>query len=221
MPMRRRRHVVAERDLPPPGEPQALPDGPVAGASGPTSPRRADQVDRELDRLLDGERRDRAAADRRAAELRRFVEQDSANLLGVLRDLAENQVGVVLEHAGGRVSGTIVALGADCVVLAERRGRGHAAVPLGQVQLVEVAAWHVARTDRGHVAHPSDLGLREVLAAAVEDRRDVRLHVRGRDEPVSGRLRAVGADVLTVVDRVAGGRTTCVALAHLVRADLE
>lgn len=195
---------------------------PTTGALTLTPPSTAtDDVDREFGRLLDGDRRERAVAARRNADLRRIVERDSANLVGVLHDLAENEVGVVLEHPGGRVAGRIVGLGADCVVVADRRSPTHAAIRLSEVQLVEVAPWHVALDARGHRTVAADLTLREVLAAAVEDRRDVRLHVRARQEVLGGRLRAVGEDVLTVVDRSVGGRPTCVALAHLVRADLE
>lgn len=137
---------------------------------------------------------DAADARRRERSLRRQAEE-STTFAGVLADLAERQRPVVLATSGGRRHrGVLRVLGADFVALITDVGAE-----------VLVARWAITSVRSGPRESAAasgrvldlDLRLHEALAALAEDRPRVQLVTRG-DEHLSGDLRNVGLDVVTV-----------------------
>ncbi len=189
--------------------------------AAPASDEDVVDLDRDLGELVDEDRRARAVEGRRHADLRRAVERDSATLAGLLRDLAEHGLAVVLEHEGGRLAGRVVAIGPDCVVLDHRGAEGRSVVRTSDLLTVTTEPGASAPDVRSHRDLPSDLHLREVLAAASEERLPVRLHLRGRTEALGGRLRAVGEDVVTIAAEGTPAGRTFVPLERVVRVDLD
>jgi len=124
--------------------------------------------------------------------------RELATWAGTLEDLAERRLGVVVQLAGSRrVRGHLVAAEPDLVAVRSDAGQ-LVIVRLDAVRLVRpqpgVAA-AVATGDRQRVAGRRFI---EVVQQLVEDRARILLGLDGLEEPVSGRLRAMGEDVLTV-----------------------
>ncbi len=133
--------------------------------------------------------------------------EEGAQFAGTLVDLAERGSPVAVRSQTGRTHhGALTAVGADfCVVRADNGTEIH--VRLSAIATVRPHAGehHGAATgDRGPVL---DRLLTEVLGRVAEERRRVTLVTRGGDV-VAGRLRAVGADVVSV-DLDGGGRQSC------------
>jgi hypothetical protein len=174
--------------------------------------------DESLGELIDDDRRDRARGDLRDRDLQRTMQRDTATFSGILRDLAEQQLSVVLEHAEGRIAGRIVTLATDHVVL-ESRGSGERAfVRLSAVITLapEVGVLPPDSVGRREVAH--DWTLRDALAEAADERPDVLLVLAGRSQLLAGQLRAVGEDVLTLVRPERPSGRTFVPINHIIRA---
>lgn len=156
--------------------------------------------------LLDEARADDAGTGRRRERSLRRQAEESATFAGTLLDLAERGVAVTVRTVAGRVShGVILAVATDFVVL---RCRDRSDVCLRLAALVTVRPDTGLRQGpaTGDRPAPLDLLLVEVLAGLAPDRARVGLVVSG--DVVSGELRAVGADVVTL--RLEGGRpATC------------
>ena len=151
--------------------------------------------------LLDEAKADAQAQSRiRERWLRRQAEE-SATLVGALLDLAESGAGLSIWTIGGRRhDGTVVGVGTDVVVLAER----------GEHVVVQVAAISVVRPRPGtRTGVPTgdrpaalDLTFTELLARVVGGEPDVAL-ATATGEVLAGSLVAVGVDVVSV--RIAPG----------------
>jgi hypothetical protein len=144
--------------------------------------------------LLDEARADDAGRGRgRERALRRQAEED-ASLAGSLLDLAERGGPLtVLTTTGRRHSGSLLALGGDFAVVRTAAGLD-VFVVLAAVASVRPGPSAAAAGDR---PTPSRTLLLDVLATAAPDRPRVSLVVAG--ESLSGELRAVGTDVVTLL----------------------
>jgi hypothetical protein len=151
-----------------------------------------------LDRLLAESAAAEAARERSQERTLRDVAEQEATWTGICVDLAERGTPVVVRTASGRLHrGRVSGVGRDFVVL-----RGHDAAPPTFVSISMVASLRPqpgARTSdaSGHRPPPRDVGLAAVLAALAAERPRVQVTALG-DEPLAGRLRSVGADVLTI-----------------------
>ena len=137
------------------------------------------------------------SADARAEErwLRAAADAD-ATFAGVLLDLAERGVGIaVATVAGRRLHGVVQVIGADFIGV-----RG----PSGQEVLVALAAIASVRTapavgvSAGERVVTTDLRLSDVLGELAVERARVQLVVLDAKDVVTGELRSVGQDVVTV-----------------------
>lgn len=148
--------------------------------------------------LLDASVAEQAVAARARERLLRQRAEEGARFAGTLRDIAEaGGVVTVRTEAGVAHQGRLVAVGLDHCAVATVRGPV-VFVALDAVALVrpEPGAAHAAATGERDAAQ--DRTLLEVLARLVDDRPRVALLARGSPEPVTGELRAVGEDVVTV-----------------------
>ena len=164
------------------------------------------------------EARARDAADARMRErwLRRQAE-DGAAFAGLLVDLAERGVAVILTTSGGRNHvGRVEAVGTDFAALATTGARttlvslpAVAAVRLGRGDAGHrhSAAAGAVAAGRGHIGPAAETGdegrdrrvtvtMADVIGHAVERR--PRVQVFSASACVGGELRAVGTDVVTV-----------------------
>ena len=136
---------------------------------------------------------------------------------GILRDLAERGRPVLLSLHNGRLHrGVTTVVGADFVVVRVGPGRD-VAIALAALSSVRTLPGEPATTGDRFV--PASTSLAEMLSALGEER--TRVLIVGSDprQAVSGELRAVGRDVLTV--RLGGdGGTAYVALASVAEISL-
>ena len=144
-----------------------------------------------------------AAATRRAARVRerwlRRAAEESATFAGALLDLAEAGATVTLHlHGGRRRSGMLVGLGADFVVLRAGNGgwREERFIRTDAISTVQVEPGRGPVPAEGDRAAATDVDLLGVLADAAAEAAPVVLSVG--DETLSGRIVAVGADVLSI-----------------------
>lgn len=150
----------------------------------------------DWDRLLDDARADAGAGARARERSLRRQATEGATLAGTLVDLAESGAGVsVWTVAGRRLEGTLLAVGADFVLLADRGD--HVAIRLDAVTAVRPHPGHRAGPASGDRSAELDLTFVELLARLVDDRPEISVGAAGGDS-VAGVLEAVGADVLTV-----------------------
>lgn len=140
-----------------------------------------------------------AAGDRRARGhwLHRGAAED-ARFVGVLRDLAEQRIPVVVHTPAGVRHGVIGALGRDFAVVDDRR-QALRLVSLAAITQVRVPA-HGRGEPVGARGDVHDVGLLEVLARFAGERPEVVVWcgAGAGDHVVRGRLVGVGHDVLTV-----------------------
>ncbi len=163
-----------------------------------------DPLEQELVRWLAEARVDDAVTSRLRERALRQLAGDEATLLGLCLDLAESGRPVLARTTEGRVHrGQLVAVGADFVVL--RSGAGDAMfLPVGALAWLRPApgAWAgaLARGGEAAGARPPPLAARlvDVLTGLAADRPRVRVVVTGDPDPWAGRLRACGADVLSM-----------------------
>jgi hypothetical protein len=155
-------------------------------------------------RALDAAVRD--AVDAEAARARsqervlRSVAASEATFVGLLVDLAERAVPVVVRLTSGRSHrGVLLAVGREVVVLRDGP-KPPALCALAAVTSVRPQPDGPATADvqaTGARPAPLDISFGALLAGFADDRPRVQV-VAGGDEPVAGELRSVGHDVLTV-----------------------
>jgi hypothetical protein len=179
----------------------------MARADGPAGEEPDPDVDLDLEvelaELVDEARADDAARGReRGRWLRQSAEAD-AQLAGTLVDLCERGVAVAVRTRSGRtLHGALVAVGSDFATVrvttgfdAHVRHRGIAVVrPRPDIRV---------DTATGDRRPGGRTGFAELVAGLAPHRPRVSLGLEGGGEPVTGELRAAGADVLTL--RLDGG----------------
>ena len=173
-------------------------------------------MDDELDRLLDESRADDASAERvRERWLRRQAEED-ARFVGVLLDLAESRRPVAITMAGGRVHhGTLTLVGADCAVLRDRGGHVvHLALRAMTAVVPDPGAASGPATGERAAASPATL--LDLLLEIGSERPSVQVVTTGAPQGLTGRLLAVGTDVLTIRLEAEQGGTCYVAAPSVV-----
>ncbi|MEJ7765142.1 MAG: hypothetical protein WKF86_06570 [Acidimicrobiales bacterium] len=163
-----------------------------------------DPLEEELVRWLAEARLDEAVSSRLRERALRQLAGDEATLLGLCLDLAEADRPVLARTSGGRVHrGLLVAVGADFVALRSQSGEA-TFLALDHLAWLRPApgSWvgAQARGVQAAGARMPPLGARlvDILTGLAADRPRVRLFVAGDPDPWSGRLRACGADVLSV-----------------------
>jgi hypothetical protein len=207
--------VVIDR---PPGSRRLATVQPVDQGAGRTPPRvpdgrgllHGDRFGAALERWA-AEARVADAAERRARErwLARAAEED-ATLVGVLTDLAERRLPVVVASCTGRRhQGAISAIGTDFVALRSAAGE-QVLVSLEAIRSVRTApqvgeAW-------GDRATRAGLDLAGALAGLAADRERVLVVTREGAEVVAGELRGAGRDVLVLRTEGAHGAVAYVPL---------
>ena len=163
-----------------------------------------DPLEQELARWLAEARVDDAVASRLRERALRQLAGDEATLLGLCLDLAEGGRPVLARTSAGRVHrGALVAVGADVVAL--RTAGGDAVfLALGHLAWLRPApgSWAGASARGGEAAGSRSPSLAarmvDILTGLAADRPRVRVVVAGDAEVWTGRLRACGADVLSV-----------------------
>ena len=163
-----------------------------------------DPLELELARWLAEARVDDAVTSRLQERALRQLAAEEATLLGLCIDLAEAGRPVLARTTEGRVHrGTVVAVGADFVAL--RSAAVEATfLPVATLAWLRPApgTWAGAPVRGGAAAGsrtpPLAARLVDVLTGLAADRPRVRVVVAGDPDVWSGRLRACGADVLSV-----------------------
>jgi len=163
-----------------------------------------DSLELELARWLAEARVDEAVTSRLQERALRQLAVEEATFVGLCLDLAEAGRAVLARTTAGRVHrGVIVAVGADFVAVRSTTGEA-TFLPLAHLGWVRPApgAWPGAPARRGAAAGdrepPLAARLVDVLTGLAGDRPRVRMVVAGDPEVWAGRLRACGADVLSV-----------------------
>lgn len=150
------------------------------------------------ERLFDDLEAQAAAADARdlADEVgeRTRIEQGRLPLVDRLR--GARGTGVVFGCGGQRVSGTVLRVAADALVLEDAAG-GQLLVPVGAIDWVSGLGRTVIPPDAGRVT--AGFGLRALLREVVRDRAAVRVRLRDGGS-VAGTLDAVGQDWLEIAE---------------------
>jgi hypothetical protein len=160
------------------------------------------------------------SADARARErwLAAAAESD-ATFAGVLLDLAERGVPLAVATPGGRrLHGRAEVLGADFVSLRVPAGT-EVLVPLGGISSVRTAPSEVPAV--GERVVTTELRLADVLGELAAERQRALLVLRGGSEAVSGELRSVGRDVVTVRTDGEPAGTAYVPLVAIVEVALD
>lgn len=154
-----------------------------------------DDLDGPLRDLLDDQRRREAAERRRHAHWLGQEAEEAGGLAGILVDLGERGAPTSIGTGSGRrLAGAVLAVGTDVVELR---------TATGQRTLVALAAVATVRPEPGSRPTVGDRRvvaggtLHDRLVALAADRPEVVVRTRA-GEGVAGRLRAVGADVLTL-----------------------
>ena len=163
-----------------------------------------DPLELELARWLAEARVDEAVTSRLRERALRQLAAEEATLLGLCLDLAEAGRPVLARTTERRVHrGVLVAVGADFVAL--RSATGEATfLPVSFLAWLRPApgTWPGAPARSGeaagHRAPPLAARLVDVLTGLAADRPRVRLAVTGDPDIWAGRLRACGADLLSV-----------------------
>ena len=155
-----------------------------------------DRMTDRLERWAQAARVDEAA--RRRARERWLLQaaEEGGTLHGVLTDLAERAVPVAVRTAGGRRhGGRVGAVGLDFVALDVPAG-SPVIVALGAVASVRAQAG--AAPPAGDRAVRCELALTEVIAGLAAEREQVMVVSLDGGEAVTGTVRALGRDVVTV-----------------------
>lgn len=148
--------------------------------------------------LLDEERTNAIHRGRTRAQWLRIQAQSEATLAGTLLDLAENRAPATIRtRAGNTHSGVIGTVGRDFLAMVTRADT-HIYCALDAVTTVRSRSTGRHGPSSGDRKGAVDLLLREFLAAAAEDRPWATLTLDS-GEQVSGRLHAVGLDVVTML----------------------
>ncbi|HXH57916.1 hypothetical protein [Iamia sp.] len=168
----------------------------------------------ELTRYLAEQRVDAAAAARARERWLRQAADEEALVAGVLLDVAERAELVVIQGVSGRTHrGTVRGVGEDFVAV--RTGRSDVLLPYDAIVAIRPEGRPRGGADR---AQALDLAFAEALSALVGER--PRVLVVSRDGTgLSGDLRAVGRDVLTLRIAEADG-TVYVPIAALAEVNV-
>ena len=162
----------------------------------------------ELQQLLDDERANDGARDRRDRFWLGRIEQEAMTLPGLLIALAESEVGTFITTVGGRMHhGRITAVGIDLVALLDGNG-DEVLLRLGRIRCVRTPVRHLIAADR----EPSPRTFRDQLLVLTEQCCDVRLGLDGGTQE-RGTLVACGTGVVAI--RTANGELTYVAEQHI------
>lgn len=154
------------------------------------------QIDEQLRGLIDDQRHADAVARRRQEHSLLGQAAEIGTLAGVLVNLGEGMVPVVVTTTSGRSRGGVVdSLGADFVGL---RGPGNEWVLVALGAVSSVRSRPGARPTTGDRLLRSEAELADVLADLAADRPELALHA-GAGDGHAGRLRAAGRDVVTLV----------------------
>jgi hypothetical protein len=149
-----------------------------------------------LERWAADSRVDEAARQRSRERWLRQQAEEEATLAGVLLDLAERRVPVVvLTRAGRRHNGLVRAIGADFCALRTATG---ADVVVALAALGAVRTQPRVEVSIGDRPAQVDLLLSEVLMGLAATRERVLIVTMDGADAVSGELRSVGHDVVTV-----------------------
>lgn len=122
--------------------------------------------------------------------------EEGARLSGLLVDLAERAASTVIQTSSGRTrAGRIAAVAHDFVVV--RNADDDVFIPMSAIASIKVEAETapLATSTRSATLPTTFVN---VIAGLAGERPRVRLDVRGHQELVTGELRSVGADVVTV-----------------------
>ncbi len=167
-----------------------------------------DLLEQELARWLAEARVDEAVTSRLRERALRQLAADEATLLGLCLDLAEAGRPILARTTEGRVlRGALVAVGADFVALRSLSGEA-TFLPVGHLAWLRPApgSWAGAPARGGEAAGgrtpPLAARLVDILTGLAGDRPRVRLVLAGDPDVWAGRLRACGADVLSVEQAV-------------------
>jgi hypothetical protein len=160
--------------------------------------------DAALQRALDEARADVLAEERSRQRWLRQQAEQSAAFAGTLLALLERGVPVACATTSGALHrGRLT--GVSGTVLALRTAGGRVWIRLDAITTVQAEHGHHLPPADDDRALPEDGGLAAILAALAEDRPRLTLRFAGAAHPVTGELRAVGADVATLAG---GDRTT-------------
>jgi hypothetical protein len=164
----------------------------------------------------------RAADTARDRSRERWLRQqaaEEATFTGVALDLAERRCAVAIGTANGRtLRGALSAVARDFwVVDGDGVATFVAAAYVVSVRPLPGTGGGDATGDRADVL---DMRLVDALTAIVGDRPRVRLAVMGDNEVMTGELRTVGADVLTVRPDTANRQPVYVALSGVIECSI-
>lgn len=148
--------------------------------------------------LRDDEALRQAVEERGRERMMTRISAESATFVGTLRDLAERRAGATLllvdDHT---VQGTLLAVGVDHVVLATE-ARQHTYVRTDDISLARADQDVRVPVAQGNRPSSDPMSLLERLARWEPERPVLAVLVRGRRDPVRGRLTAVGEDVISL-----------------------
>ena len=138
-----------------------------------------------------------AARERSQTRTLRQVAEEEATFVGVALDLAERSSGVVARTSSGRSHrGRVVMVGRDFVVV--RDGSGPPVfLPASALSSLRPEPGAASADTAGGRAAPRAVGFAALLVGLAADRPRVQVSAAG-DETVTGQLRSVGVDVVTV-----------------------
>lgn len=148
-------------------------------------------------RLRDDAALETAVADRLRLRDGRDRALETASWVGTLRDLAEQEVAVVVTTGAQVHRAVLAAVGVDHVVLRLPDGT-LALVALDQVRAVRPEPGVPAPPAMGDRGSSQDRTLAEVLEQLVGDRVELAVGLRDVAQPVRGRVLGVGEDVLSL-----------------------
>jgi hypothetical protein len=180
----------------------------------------SDDPDRELTELVDETRLAQAGAERSRERWLRQQAAEEARLSGLLLDAAERGTVLTVRTRAGRVHrGRVLTVGRDFCGL-EATGGDELLVRFEAIVVMRPDPSTRATVPQDRRVAPLDLSLAELLVQLAPDQPQVALVLDGDREGISGRLLAVGVDVVTVAT---APRTTLVyvTLSSVLEASLR
>lgn len=158
-----------------------------------------DEFALQLHRLVADASADDAARERARERVLRETAALEATFAGVVLDLAEQGVTVVVRTSAGRTHrGRVIGVGTGALAL---RDEGRPPVLVAMAAVTSVRPQPGAERRAGDVAGgrpaPLDLSMLELLGSLAEEHPRVQLSSAG-EEPVAGELRSVGVDLVTL-----------------------
>lgn len=158
-----------------------------------------DEFAQQLHRLVADAAAESAARERAQERALRETAELEATFVGVVVDLAEQGSAVVVRTAAGRTHrGRVIGVGTGAIAVRDD-GRPPVLIAMSAVTSVRPHAAHAdpSRDIAGGRPAPLDVSLVRLLGALAEERPRVQVSCAG-EEPVTGELRSVGRDLLTV-----------------------